>query len=807
MARKPRNKKPARNQPANKPRNKPARSPRAAKKRGPAVPPKTAAAAAEPLTPDPGPLTSEWADLLTVATPEDAGFLSELVGRSSGELAEIEALADLAASPEELARLGLILDRLPRSAAALANADAGEQHRRRSARRQREIATDHREIGPLPPVADIDRRESCRFNFRLFCETYCKASFPLDWSQDHRKAITKIEHATLRGGLFALAMPRGNGKSTLCEAAVLWAVLYGHAGYVFLIHASDKKAVDSLEGLKTELESNDLLAADFPEVCYPISRLERIAQRAPGQLLNGEHTRMTWKGTQLVLPTVPGSDASNAIIGASGLLTATRGAKFRAPGGKIRRPDLVIIDDPQTDESAASVDQCDKREEIIANGLLGMAGPGKKIAAVMPCTVIKRGDLADRILDREKNPHWRGERCKMLLSFPDRMDLWEEWYELVREALKKNEIDPEQDDLAPAATRFIEKRYDEMHAGAEVSWPERKYDWQLSAVHHAMGLFFQNEKAFHSEYQNEPQDPAAQDDVFLSGDQIAVKLSGYDRLEIPPEVQWLTAFCDVHARVLYYCLMGFERNFTGHVLDYGTWPEQGRDVFYAGRAKPTLLQAYKGQGQEGAIYSGLQHVANHLLGRQYTRQGGAQLGVSLMLIDAGYQATVVRRFIRESQHAARMRPSFGKAIGCNEIPISQYRARPGEFIGDEWLLGIPKSGGTPHVTFDANHWKLHTQRRLATQRGDPGALCVWGKDGSRTRHDFLGRHLAAEYGRPVQGRRRVVEFAPRPGESENHWGDCVVGCNVAASICGARVGGTLVTIHKKRKKREARYLD
>ena len=58
--------------------------------------------------------------------------------------------------------------------------------------------------------------------------------------------------------------------------------------------------------------------------------------------------------------------------------------------------------------------QCATRERIIAGAVLGLAGPGKKIAGIMPCTVIHPGDLADRILDREKHPEWNGERTKLV---------------------------------------------------------------------------------------------------------------------------------------------------------------------------------------------------------------------------------------------------------------------------------------------------------------------------------------------------------------------------------------------------------
>ena len=51
--------------------------------------------------------------------------------------------------------------------------------------------------------------------------------FYLPWSPDHLRAIEKIEQAVLNGDKFALAMPRGSGKTTLCKIAVLWAASTG----------------------------------------------------------------------------------------------------------------------------------------------------------------------------------------------------------------------------------------------------------------------------------------------------------------------------------------------------------------------------------------------------------------------------------------------------------------------------------------------------------------------------------------------------------------------------------------------------
>lgn len=93
-----------------------------------------------------------------------------------------------------------------------------------------------------------------------------------------------------------------------------------------------------------------------------------------------------------MLPTITGSAASGAILKVAGITGRIRGMKHQAAEGDSFRPDLVILDDPQTDESARSLSQCQGRESILAGAVLGLAGPGRKISGIMPCTVIRPGD-------------------------------------------------------------------------------------------------------------------------------------------------------------------------------------------------------------------------------------------------------------------------------------------------------------------------------------------------------------------------------------------------------------------------------
>ncbi len=216
--------------------------------------------------------------------------------------------------------------------------------------RQAEQSLAGRDIGSLPEVVNPQRKSDCERNFQLFCESYFPETYSLEWSPDHLKAIEKIETAVLSGGLYALAMPRGSGKSTLTETACLWAMLYGHREFVTLIGATESAALEMLDSIKTELEVNERLAEDFPEVSFPIAQLEGIANRCAGQLYKGERTRITWTSNEIVLPTIEGSKASGVIVRVAGITGRIRGMKYKRADGRSVRPSLVIIDDPVRQE-------------------------------------------------------------------------------------------------------------------------------------------------------------------------------------------------------------------------------------------------------------------------------------------------------------------------------------------------------------------------------------------------------------------------------------------------------------------------
>lgn len=646
--------------------------------------------------------------------------------------------------------------------------------------RQAEQSLAGRDIGELPEVVNPQRKKECERNFRLFCECYFPETFSLTWSPDHLRVIDKIETAVLKGGLFALAMSRGCGKSSLSETAAIWAMLYGHRQFVTLIGATESAALEMLDSIKTELEVNETLASDFPEVCFPIEQLEGIANRCAGQLYQGERTRITWTSNEIVLPNIAGSKASGIVVRVAGITGRVRGMKYKRSDGRSVRPSLVIIDDPQTSESAGSLEQTRKRVRVLAGDILGLAGPGQKISGIMPCTVIRQGDMADIILNRNTHPDWNGEKTKMVYKFPANMKLWEEYAEIRGEALRT-------DGNFQAATKFYQENREAMDAGAVVSWEARfNYD-EISALQHAMNLKLQDEAAFAAEYQNEPLPEDTFDDTTLSVDEICSKVNGMAKRKIPLACDKLTMFVDVQKALLFYVVVAWTENFTGAVVDYGTYPDQHRKEFSLADANPTIQSVYPNTGLEGGLYAALTALTEDYLGREFEREDGAMLKIERALVDAnwGQSTDIVYEFCRQSGHSGILLPSHGRYVGASSKPMTEYRKQPGDRLGFNWMVpNVAGKRAIRHVIYDTNFWKSFVHSRLGVALGDKGNLSLYGRIPGI--HQLLAEHLTAEYRVRTSGRGRTVdEWKLKPARADNHWLDCLAGCAVAGSMLGA----------------------
>lgn len=674
-----------------------------------------------------------------------------------------------------------------------------DAHKERTANRSRTMSASGRDIGDLPDVVNPVRKQRAAKDFRFFCEQYFPQTFVLAWSDDHLKVIARIEQAVLEGGLFALAMPRGSGKTTLSEIACLWAIMYGHREFIVPIGSDEGAAEEMLDSIKIEMESNERLLEDFPEVVFPIHALEGIHQRSAGQLYRGQQTHIGWTVREIVLPTIEGSLVSGAIIRVAGITGRIRGMKHKRVDGTSIRPSLVLIDDPQTDESARSPSQCATRERILAGAILGLAGPGKKIAGLMPLTVIRSEDMADRILDREKHPQWQGERTKMVYTWPTNEAIWTEYAELRRHTQESGASTVEVDRVC---NQFYLNKRVKMDEGTHIAWPARHEEGEVSAIQHAWNLRIdRGDVAFFAEYQNEPLPDDADDTDALTVDLVTTKLNSHKRGEIPANSTHLTMYIDVQGKALFYVVVAWEENFTGYVVDYGTEPDQKQAHFSLRDIRRTLLRVTKNSGLEAAIYAGLERLTEAKIGKEWKTANGSVLRIGQCLIDAswGDSTDVVYQFCRQSKHASVLLPSHGRGVTASSIPFAEYKRKRGDRVGLNWRIPVMTGRrAVRHVVYDTNFWKSFLHSRVMVAMGDPGCLSLFGKQ--RETHRLLAEHCTSEFRVKTEGRGRTVFEWKCPPNADNHWWDCVVGCAVAGEMLGARLPGVMQSKPVKRKR-------
>lgn len=601
---------------------------------------------------------------------------------------------------------------------------------------RREWTAGKQDVGAIPAVADPIRRRDCLADFSLYCKTYHAEEFSKQWAPYQKRLAERIQSAVEEGGWRAEGVPRGGGKTTFFRAGIEWSALRGSKLYPILIGANDSLARKLLRGIKTQLFTNELLLSDFPHALYPIWKLGNEARRASGQKWNGKPTFIEWATDRVVLPWIDHEDSlSNCVLlEAHGITAALRGMQYTRPDGRTVRPDIGLVDDPQTRESAKSPAQTMARLETLTGDIAYLAGPGEKMPVFAGVTVIYEGDLSDQILDRDKHPEWHGERTKMVEAFPTNMELWDKYADILRASLRE-------DGGAEPANEFLKANWEAMHAGAKVSWEERKRDDELSALQHAMNLKIRDEAAFYAECQNEP--IQQQDDLeLLPADKIAAKISGYARGVVPSECSTITAFTDVQGEHLFWMVCAWTPDFTGYVIDYGAWPEQGRNYFTRRDVRQKLSLKYPGD-ESGMTFAALNDLAEHIAGRAYKTHDGRVMKLARWCIDGNWRARTkaVESFARQSEFASIITITQGRGVKASERPFSEAQRSIKWRTGPAWFWQ-DGPGPARWVTFDANLWKKRVHEGLLLARESRGSIQLF--KAAPHVHQMLADHLRAD---------------------------------------------------------------
>lgn len=620
---------------------------------------------------------------------------------------------------------------------------------------------------------------------------YFPAVFTYGLTPQQRMMAEAILTAARFGGDQAIAAPRGEGKTTITECVVIYCVLTGITTFPLILAATGPDAERILANIKAQFEDNDLLHEDYQEICEPARELQGAPNRAGSQLVAGKigasqivkaRSRIKWSGRQIVLPTIKAkhSRAKGQIIATRGLDAAVRGIRYGT-----MRPDLAVIDDPETREVAESDTQPEKLEKKIDQDIAGLAGQRKRLARVMLTTLMNRTSVSATFTDATKKPSWKGRRFRLIEAWPERRDLWDEYITL-RQAGQATG-----DGFGRKAHEFYLTHRSEMDAGGAVNNPHRYVadvmpdgtQQQVSTLQACFDLIADiGEASFQTEYQNDPPEETGPIESGITAHRIQKQVSGYDRQVLPPECILLTQGIDVRKIALHWVVRAWRTDGSGYVIDYGVHETHG--TTYG-----------SDEGVDKAVYRAILDRLEAFKDTPYATSDGAAVSMErFSLVDAGWRTDAVYAACREIGVGIMPVMGFGKSSGCTQANFHEVQRRTiDRKPGDGYFLS--RRGKLWLVCADADRWKAWEHDRWMTAPGKPGSLQMFGQscdkpdrlsDDEKSHHAYA-RHITneIEIEEPHKGTLRRLWKA----KSENtHWLDASYYSDVAAAMKGISVG-------------------
>lgn len=196
-----------------------------------------------------------------------------------------------------------------------------------------------------------------------------------DWITQAKTWVRPVTHN--KGSRRAYIAPRSMGKSTWWQLIFpMWAAAHGHIHYIAAFSSSATQAKQKLRDFKTELDNNLLLRADYPALTTP-------ARRSTG---------------------VSDADRQDMYVSSGGFAFSAHGADSETLGLKVRnhRPDLLILDDIEPDESSYTAYLKKKRLTTVQDAILALNLKARVIlvgTVTMPGSIIH--DLVKHAAGRE----------------------------------------------------------------------------------------------------------------------------------------------------------------------------------------------------------------------------------------------------------------------------------------------------------------------------------------------------------------------------------------------------------------------
>ena len=421
---------------------------------------------------------------------------------------------------------------------------------------------------------DLERREHSRTRLDFFAETY----FPhLYYDPDPYHVETLRREA---GYLMvdetvvmhqAEAGPRSLGKTTLRIILDIWAKCHQWSQMSLWVRkklSGDEGAESRIRQIKNEFLTNELLAEDFPELCMWVRGFKGNPKSCPPPYIWSDH-RIKMPGPRYSL--AGGVEGSLTGLIVDGV-----------------RPDLIILDDLETRQSAESKKEQKSLHDAFDADFIRLHDVNRRAVYIQLGNIRTKESLIARNCDRARMPAWRGRIYKAILKEPERVDLWENYV-----AIYKGEMEPPEyvasvsdgqiSDALGMSVGAIAKKVEDaetirwayayyaankevMDAGGEVLSPRRLPLWKCYECWAAEG-----KSTFHTELQNEPpKDSGETLDLQLNVPFLAQQKSDLKEGVVPDWAEFLTVAVDVGLYELHWAVDAWRlKDKDSHVVAHG----------------------------------------------------------------------------------------------------------------------------------------------------------------------------------------------------------------------------------------------
>jgi len=621
----------------------------------------------------------------------------------------------------------------------------------------------------IPDCINIKRREQALADPERFLRTYFEADFSRPFGRHHRTMIDTIYAKARHGNRQAIAAPRGCGKSTIGKTMVVYLVLAGLVRFPLPIAATSDFAAEFYSDFRNRFQLNQLLYEDFPEVCHPVRELEGAPQRAAKQHIDGALTRIVWTADELSLPYVTCDNAVCKTYGGVKMTYYGLDAAFRGVNIDGQRPDFVLIDDPETEESAASLGQIEKREKTLDRAIDGLAEEGDNLPIAVLTTIQNRYCLSFKLTDRKVRPSYNGIRLGMIIKWPVHMDLWETYI-----ATRHADQEAGDEHGRNAIAYYLDNR-EVMDFGHEMLtdyFKPAELDDGSQTVYSALQFAFNkiattNMSAYRAEYQNDPEAEEATETMGLTAARVQSRISPLKQRESPSSTEARTVAIDLGNRNSHWVDLAWEGNAIGSVIDYGimeTWYGQQADA----------------KAVELAIIASLEVWADDIV---------SKINPLIAFVDSGDGEHTQAAYEFCRRRGAPFYPSKGYSSSRFHLPNKQDGKEP--FL-EAWAHYKPEDKVWLY-NVHTEWWKKWVHRSFltspfdeATNRND-GTLVLYNPEQDKKRHLSFSHHIVAEEEQLVPANGKELKRVWFVKNRNNHWLDATALACAGAGAIGVRL--------------------